>query len=590
MRKQARQKAGNVLIIILVCLCFIIVPLLLMITQTGVYVIDRSRVQNTVDAAGLIAANDLSKMIMNDKNFGWVSLSNYPPIGKSTCARDGEPLPVIGINTLVGTVRQNTIVAHELGNRAMQNLADVDRAALKETIVDLNSLIKKSLEGNTETKPIDIQGVEIDPRKSASDFLNQHLPNTARLESIEFSNGWLKNGGMSTIKIPQPEQFAQLKPNEINGIVGEQKGKTGDRQYKAFIDVPAFGRSFTFAGLGPSSRLVSGSEFQPADGKHINTIVKIDCVIARKNPWLPFLPAGSDPDTKMHCIAYCQPYTMPDVGPKGLMTLRFSGQPKPGLLSWNDFLNEANFKDKQVVMYDVVGGDFPTDHGSVMTQTDNEIPPGTAQQFGEHLYYWLRNGHLQPSLGAVLAMVNAPFKVGMKDIYAYEFARDGSISRRLLDRDPFPAGVTADAQSSAMADTRVQGGLAPIIIFRDNVKNLGTENGGKHGGQPLAGNPLNWCELRDFGGDEQTALNLSKGRLGTQLTITDPTNSAPTEDSNMLTDLFRKIDGKPLALQPRRNFYSGGLALDIEIGGIRDFQPSILDIPSKRRFWANRKI
>lgn len=590
MRKHIRRQTGNILIIILVCVCFIAIPLALMVTQTGVYVIDRSRVQNVVDAAGLLAANDLSKMIINDRNFGWVSLSNYPPIGRATCARDGEPLPVIGINTLVGTIRQNTIVANELGNTAMQKLADKDHKALKETTEDLNSLIKKSLDGSIESKPVDIQGVEVTPIKSATDFLNQHLPNNVRLESIELSNGWLKNGGMSTIKIPQPEEFAQLKPNEIAGVKDSSETDKNARQYKAFMDVPAFGRSFTFAGLGPSSRLVSNSEFQPADDKHINTIVKIDCVISHKNPWLPFLPAGSDPSAKMRCVAYCQPYTMPDLGPKGLMTLRFSGQPVPGLLSWKDFLNEGNFSDRQVVTYDVVGGDYPIDKGASMTQAETESESSTAQQFGEHLYYWLRNGHLQPKIGAVLAMVNAPFKVGMKDIYAYEFAKDGSISRRLLDRDPFPVGVTSESQMSSMVDTRIQGGLSPIILFRDNVKNLGTENGGKHGGQPLAGKPLNWCELREFGGDEQIAKDLSKGRLGTQLTITDPNNSAPVENDNVLTDLFRKIDGKPLALQPRRNFYSGGLALDIEIGGIRDFQPSTLDIPSKRKFLTNRKI
>ncbi len=576
---RIRQSAGNVLIIILVSACFIVVPLVLMITQTGVYVIDRSRVQTVVDAAGLIAANDLSKMIINDRNFGWVSLSNYPPIGKATCARDGEPLPVIGINTLVGTVRQNTIVAHELNNAAMQNLAEVDHKALSETTDDLNALIEKSLSGTLSTKATDIQGVTVDPVKDVTDYLNNNLPNTARLETVELTNGWLKSGGMSTIKIPQPLQMAQLKPNEIRA--GE---------YKSFINVPACGTNFTFAGLGPSSRLVNNSDFQPADDKHINTIVKIECVISRKNPWLPFLPAGSDPNTKMQVVAYCQPYTMPDLGPKGLMTLRFSGQPVAGLLSWNDLLKEGNFTDKQVATYDVVGGDFPVDKTASMSQSESEDETSTAKQFGEHLYYWLRNGHLQPRLDAVLAMVNAPFKVGMKDIYAYEFAKDGTISRRLLDRDPFPVGVTSESQSSVMADTRIQGGLSPIILFRDNVKNLGTENGGKHAGQPLAGTPLNWCELREFGGDEQTALGLCKGRLGTQLTITDPNNSEPVEDQSMLTDLFRKIDGKPLTLQPRRNFYSGGLALDIEIGGIRDYQPPTLDIPSKRRFLTNRKI
>lgn len=577
--QKSRQKEGNVLIIVLIVICFILVPLLVVISQTGFYVIDRDRVQSSVDAAGLVAANDLSRIIINDENFGWVSLSNYPPIGRATCARDGEPLPVTGINTLVGTIRQNTIIASVLGNTTMRHLAETDRKAMQATIDEINNMIKSALAGKGRGKDIDIHGAKVDPARDAHDFLASHLPNNVRLESMTLTNGWLEGGGMTTIGIPQPEQFGQVKPDEA---------RAGN--YKAFIDIPAEGKSFTFAGLGPSSRLVSNSEFRPADGKHINTIVKIDCVLSRQNPLLPFLPTA-DPKSKFRCVAYCQPFTQPDVGPKGLMTLRFSGQPVPGLLSWKDFLTEGNFRDRQVTTYDVVGGDFPVDKGSALNRFEPMMPAGTAQQFAEHLYYWLRNGHLQPKLGAVLDMVNAPFKTGLKDIYAYEFARDGSISHRVLERDPFPPGVTADSQLSSMADTRIQGGLAPIIIFRDNVKNLGTEHGGKHGGQPIAGYPLNWCELREFGGDEHIAMALGKGKLGTQLMLTNPDAAEKSLDQDGSSiNLFQKLDGKDLTLQPRRTFYSGGLALDIEIGGIRDFQPSTLDIPSKRKFWGHRRI
>jgi len=547
-------------------------------SQTGLYVMDRDRVQATVDAAGLVAANDLSRIIINDPAFGWVSLSNYPPIGKATCAKDGEPLPVLGINTLVGTIRQNTIVASELNNTTIERLADSDRTALQGTIEDLNKMIKSSLNDGSNDKQIDIQGEQVEPYKHVRDYLNQYLPNNVRLVSLKLESGWLKNGDVTTIEVPQPELFAQVKP---------QQHRAGN--YKAFMDIPANGRSFTFAGLSTSSRLVSQSEFQPADDKHINSIVRIECVVARQNPYLPFLPTGGDSSSDMKCVAFTQPFTQPDVGPKGIMTLRFSGQPVPGMLSWSDFLKPANFQDQQINAYDIVGGDYGVDQGATMAKTEAE--GGTAEQFAEHLYYWLRNGHVQPKLGAVVDMVNSPFKTAPSGIYAYEFAKDGTISHRMLERDPFPAGVTADAQSSAMADTRIQGGLSPIIIFRDNVKNLGTDSGGKHAGQPISGYPLNWCELSEYGGDEQTAKALGKGRLGTQLTVTAPEAPPPSsDDSNVFTDLFRKLDGKELALQPRRNFYSGGLALDIEIGGIKQFQPANFDMPSKRKFWINRKI
>ena len=71
------------------------------LAQLALYQVDKTRTESVIDAAGLVAADDLSRLIINDPNFGYVSLSNYPPIGIATCAADGEPLPVVGINTLV---------------------------------------------------------------------------------------------------------------------------------------------------------------------------------------------------------------------------------------------------------------------------------------------------------------------------------------------------------------------------------------------------------------------------------------------------------------------------------------------------------
>jgi len=582
------------------------------------------RAQSIVEGAGLVAANDLSRVVIDDPHFGYVSLSNYPPIGKATCAPDGEPLPVIGINTLVGTIRQDTILASELNSPTMAQLADNDKNKMELTVKELNQTVKALLAGKSESKWTDIQGNKVQPLADVSEFLQSNLPANIKLESVKLTSGWLTNGGDTTVALPQPLQLAQVKK------AGSRAGK-----YQAFTDIPAVGRHFTFAGVGPSSSLVSAANFHEADGQHICSIVKVECTFALQNLCQPLSALGLNVGSKLTTVACCQPYSMSDVGPSGAMTLRFSQGPVAGLQTWRDFL-AGGFHDHQVTTYDAVGGDYPLDQEAHMISNKQELPATTSQQFAEHLYYWLRNGHTKPHLDAVLAMMNDPFRSGPAQIYAYEFAADGTISRRIISRDPFPIGVTSEAQAQTVVDTSIQGGITPIIIFRDDVKNLGTVSGGQHAGQPLAGYPLNWCELPEYGGDEHAAAKLNKGHLGTKLTLVDPSGQALPEDAinDPNFSLFQNFDGKTLFHQPRRSFYSGGLALDIEIGGtdapapmIAEAPPQpqtvtaspgagpnqtpagepvttppptatasprplppILDIPSKRAIFANRKI
>jgi hypothetical protein len=574
---KPRNQSGSTLIIIILTVAFILLPLLMVLSEMGLYAVDRSRIQSIVEAASLLAANDVSRIVINDPHFGYVGLSSYPPIGKGICAADGEPLPVTGINTLVGTIRQNTIVARELGNDTMYTLAGADSSCLKTTIKELNAELSDSLAGGTKTKWTDIQGATVDPVKDATAFLRANLPGNIQLESVQLSNGWLAGGSTTTINLPQPERLAQVKA-----------GETHKGGYSAFTNIPVGDRSFTFAGLGSASSIVSTTKFRPADANHICSIVKLDCTFILRSLSNPNAPLNAL--SRLQYVACCQPFSMPDAGPAGVMTVRFSGEPVRGMQSWSDFLT-GNFRDNQVITYDVANGDYPVDKEARMRQSQADSQPGTNQMFAEHLYDWLRNGHLRPRVDAVLAMMNEPFRPGPVGTYAYEFAKDGSISRRFIEKDPFPVGVTSDAQLQTVVDTSLQSGFSPVIVFRNNVKHLGTVDGGKHAGQPLAGNPLNWCELSEYGGDEHSALGLSKGRLATRLTVIDPSGAAPAADAinNVTFNIFKSFDGKNLFLQPRRSFYSGGLAMDIEIGGTRASTAS-LDVASMRKLRFARKI
>jgi hypothetical protein len=246
-------------------------------------------------------------------------------------------------------------------------------------------------------------------------------------------------------------------------------------------------------------------------------------------------------------VSCCQPYSQPDLAPKGALTLRFSGGTVPGLKSWHDLLRSDNFRDNQVVTYDVVGGDYPFEPDAQMKQRQPDRPSDTAHQFAEHLYCWLRNGHVRPRIEALLKMMREPFPPGTNQVLVYEFTDDGGISRTILPGDLFPPGVTADAQCSVIADTNAAGGTTPVIIFRNNVNNLSTESGGKHCGQPLTGYPLDERELRARKTEQQLALGFGK-----------------------------------------RNIYNRGLAVDIEIGGLRAHAESNPD--SKRAILQSRRI
>ena len=573
MQRNLRRPTGNTLVIIIITLCFVIIPLLMMLSQSSFKLVDSQRIQNTMDAACLLAANDASRIIINDQNFGYVSLSNYPPIGKATCAQDGEPLPVIGINSLVGTIRQNSIVAQEIGNTKMMSLVATDGDCLDKTISDLNDTLKDSVSSRSKDQYFDIHGLPVEPAKDVTAFLNSALPSNIKLESIQISTGWLSKGGKTNIAIPQPVRFAQTKPNEVQG-----------GNYKAFIDLPVSGRRFTFAGLDSSASIVAPSLFRDADNKHICSIIKVECVFAVKN-------FGGVTTSKFSCRSCGEPFSMPEVGPAGIMTLRFYGAPTAGLRSWSDFLRENNFRDAQVCGFDAIGGDYPLDRNSRLQQYRISAENNTSAVFAEHLYCWLRNGHLRPRVDSIVSMINDPFLSTSNGLYVYEFTRNGAINRRMLCKDPFPVGVISDSQCSVIANTSVQGGATPTIVFRNDVKHLGTRQGGKHGGQPLAGDPIDWCELADYGGDAIIARDMNKGRLGTRLTVVDPANPVYPIDSGRRNnlDIFRTFDGKSLTMQPRKNFYSGGLAMDIEIGGLRPSTASI-DVARMRHLPFARKI
>lgn len=532
MKKPCRNQLGNTLGLVVCVIAAIVIPVMILLTLVP-GLIYGGRAKNVVEAAGLLAANDLSRIVIDDPDFGYVSLSNYAPLGNGTRARDGQPLPVTGINTLIGTMRQNAIIAEELRNESMQALVDEDMDNLDGTISNLGDKLEDALSDRTRGgKCFDMHGKPVKPVENVEAFLRKNLPPNVELQSVTLSLGWLDGGSESTIAVPQPaKRFAHVPPAE------EQDGK-----YRAFTNYPVGKREFSFAGLDSRAHLVSADNFREDDGKHICSIVKIECTLKLKDNGNG---GGESSNAPFVCVACCQPYSQPDAAMRGAMTVRFSGRPVPGLLSWRDFLTRRYFRDQRITTYDVVGGDYPFDKNARMETSSTDDSDSSAQEFAEHLYYWLRNGRNRARVDAVLAMIDEPFRYTANEVYAYEFADDGGIKRSVIDGTRFARSVTADGQVAIMSDTSLQNGASAIIFFRDNVKSLGSDDS-QHGGQPLAGYPLHAVE--GF------------------------------------------IDYRELSADfARRGEHRDGLALDIEIGGTGDSTANA-DVTSMRTRTRSRKI
>ncbi len=466
MKTRARNQRGNMLVLIISITAAVTIPVLICLCKMAPHMSARGRTENAVEAAALLAAKDISRITEKDSHFGFVSISNHPPTGKATKAQDGEPLPVLGINTIIGTLRQNAIIADQLKNSTLESLIDDDMKALEVASNGLNVLIKEATKANPdEHLLVDVNGEYVRPMDDVRKFLNSTLPANVKIQSITMSSGWLDNGSDTTVQVPKPVSKAMVSIQQMD-----------EDKYQAFKNLPVGKRNFMFAGIGKQPHLVSARKFKPDDGHHLCTIIKLECTLID----------SQEPDKPIKYAVCSQPSSQEDEGTRGSMTVRFAQKPVPGLGSWSDFLASGSFTDHGILNFDITGGDYPYDPKAQMRLSyDSEPRPGTSQQFAEHLYNWLKNGRLQPNVDAVLSMVVEPFQNEPNLVYTYSFESDGSISRKVSSGEDFTRAVTADGQETTLADTNVKNGANAVIMFRDNV----ASTSGKHGGQPLAGYP-----------------------------------------------------------------------------------------------------
>ena len=161
---RARQR-GNMLVLVVSILAGLVIAVILFMLGYVRILGSHSEQRTAIESAALAAAKDLSRIVVEDPNFGFVSLSDGAPVGTSTAAGDKYFMPVHGINTILGTIRLDMIVADQLNDPVMRDFIDRDYSNAMAAKDRLVNVLESAVSGTSEagSEPRDRGGEIVDP-------------------------------------------------------------------------------------------------------------------------------------------------------------------------------------------------------------------------------------------------------------------------------------------------------------------------------------------------------------------------------------------------------------------------------------------
>ena len=538
-----RHNTGSVIVLSTSVMPLILITI--MAAMHGCFLgLEQYKIQSSADAAALSVASDLSQIMMPDPHYGMVALTDYPSAGNSNKAPDGQALPVLGINTILATARLDLIIANQSGAQSLIKPAQAECAYAMACASRLSAFLQTALENGVPAEST-CNGVALNLKEDAQIVLTRNLgQNTSGCLVLKL--GVISSGDVSNIPLPQPPELAQVTQDEQS-----------QQKYKAFINEPAFGQDFYFAGVGPQAGLCSFSNFQAATGNQISSIVGVTL----KTP----KPVGLFPgfQTMLQANAAARPWSRVDIPPVSMLVTLVSSGGNPGGSALIDLLNKCNGSGTNGRS---VNGDYGVDTGAVLT------PEGscTTQAFlSQAVIDWLRSERLQPNIVSACNFLKMRLSAD-NTISIAAFSKTGSIVQIQPEQSPFAEQSVSDQQTYFSTDDAFGSASGQSIVCHDQVANYGV-SGGKHEGQPIDGDPTNWADLPNFNGGLSLGNLLGTGQSGVTYQITGSNTDCFTPGGNFIaaavsdaSAVFVK-NGAVLPQQPRKSSYSGGEAVFIQL-------------------------
>ncbi|GEM_PF-4753723 len=559
-RATGRNRRGSLLVVIMLTLIGVAI-FFLGVIDLSVGLTKANRKHYEVEAAALAAAQELSRLVIEDPYFGYIGLGDLAPTG-SLAAQDGEPLPVSSINTLMSAARNRLVIASELDNPTLVKLSLQDLKQAKRAARDLETALTEALKPSQKGKLKDRNGESIDVYGAAAKVLSQEVQNSFTLEL-----GYLEGSGSTVSQAPKNFALAKINPNELDKGIYRP-----DKNY-AYLN-----ENIYFAAVGRQCALVPSQNFRRIDGNHIASIVRVTSK-ARIG-----LIAREELSGQVKLSACAQPQALGQKTIPGSFLLDLPQGKINGINTLAALLHSQVATSREVPFMIPRNGDFPSNGAKSRISDSTESLPSQNSQtetlsaplselIATAFHDWLRTGADNLDIDSVLQAVRCQefqpslFALSSPDsarFVRFDLDNQGTVRVNRTATCPFNSTRVHENQlyCFASASLKSAGGLCSISLT-DQVNKLGRLNGGRHGGQPIAPETINWTDLARYSESGFAAPIAGRGKElgllveGKESLLADGGISCQT--ATFLNKSRAAID------QPRSTHYSGGLAVAVQL-------------------------
>jgi hypothetical protein len=466
--KQRKGRTSNGGVLLLTVMLGMVLVLALV---AGVWLFKYSAIQSKeqcdAEAVALGCAQELSRIVVEDPHFGYISLTDQAP-GSRTVSATGDSMPVRGINTILANIRQTRIIAKDLGNSELKDLTDKEFELSRSSLKLLTKAFVEAANGGSAPKrlALDVNGKPIDLCQKARQFYDRCSSNKSLTDiklAIDF--GELAGGGPTISSAPLPEKLGAINSTQLFGS-----------NYLSCISIPVDRMDFVFAPVSRQATLADAGSFMASSSNHLGSTVRLQ--VTGKTDGLLWLGATACAIPPAYKVA--ADYSTLMVGlPAGMQNAS----------SFADLLR-TSFSAGSPLYFKSENGDCPVDETSTLVATSGES--NFSYAVNQVVYDWLRstNTNSPDSLKSIMEAFSAPIVTPTEErlfpacYVGFFFDADSKLHKHTFFRNPFYKDFISDSQESGKNCIFFNGKLTRVT-FIDNVKNIGIKNSGKHGGQSI---------------------------------------------------------------------------------------------------------
>lgn len=496
-----RNSYGSTFFVVIIAGGVVALSSAFLFLQHHMLLVNRQKVDSAAQTAALAAAGDLSRIVIKDPHWGYIALSDYPASGSGTVAEDGEALPILGINTVIGTARIECLLAERLDNEELREAAQEDARYAREAAQRLQAALKEALRPSKGILFRDLEGKPVKPFDHAREVFLRNLAERQanetglKLKTFSLNLGYLTTPG-STIT-PEPQTDNSQKANQ-------------QKWYKSFQNYPVGTTPFYFAGLGSQPYLVNTTRFAPADSVRVSSAVEVSAALDYE--------AGNEktPSYSLLANSVAIPFSNPDKSAAGALVVHFPQGTCNKLQNLKAAIDENTFGaggQNGVIVSRASGGDYPGDTGSQLVR-ENESSKSVSKAVGRCLLDWVRTAHCKTNLASLLESLETPAGNSADNILMlFDFDKQGKVASKVYRDGGFVQDTVSNKQEYSIASRVLQTERGQLgVTIRNQVRNLSIEESGKHGGQPLLKELPTDYESPSASQDGQPSSNPASGK------------------------------------------------------------------------------